>query len=237
MSAFIFHAFVQPRSFCGDFYFSWRGMKLYSASWFGGNICRLFAQMYAALCMFTAVAYVCVQILFTYTSFAYVCVRILCTLCGFCVSIRILCVLSRFCVRIRLIFTMFNADSIEVSDLEGSLIYFVHANTRDSWTVLRDPISRVPLITLSTWSTHYYWTVSRIRYWEFRWFICTRELLVIHYPILPWRFLVGLDKAILTGGVILLCTMLLCGSYINIVENYCLPWGNRPPTGAIIITL
>ena len=34
-------------------------------------------------------------------------------------------------------------------------------------------------------------------------------------------FFVGLYRAILPGGVILLCTMLLCGSYINVgYEGY-----------------
>ena len=52
MGAFTFLDFVQPGSFCGDFYFSWRAMTIYSASCFGGNLCRLFVQMYAALRMF-----------------------------------------------------------------------------------------------------------------------------------------------------------------------------------------
>ena len=46
-----------------------------------------------------------------FTDFAYVCVWILRTLCG-------------FCVRIRLIFTIFNADSLEGSDPEGSVNLF-----------------------------------------------------------------------------------------------------------------
>ena len=40
---------------------------------------------------------------------------------------------------------------------------------------------------------------------------------MINRPILPWRFLVGLDRAIyFPSGVILLCTMLICGRYINV---------------------
>ena len=40
---------------------------------------------------------------------------------------------------------------------------------------------------------------------------------MLHRPILPRGFLVGFDRAIyFPSGVILLCTMLLCGSYINV---------------------
>ena len=49
MGAFTFLAFVQPQSFRGDFYFSWRGMKFYSDSCFGGNVCRLFAKFWIRL--------------------------------------------------------------------------------------------------------------------------------------------------------------------------------------------
>ena len=56
--------FVQPQSFRGDVYFSWRGMTSYSSSCFGGNFCRLFAQFWVWLC---------------------VCLRLLCTFVyGFC---------------------------------------------------------------------------------------------------------------------------------------------------------
>ena len=94
----------------------------------------VFAMLYADLRMFTAFSYVCVRlarvvrILHTYTDL------LLRKLCG-------------FCVRIGLIFTMFNSDSLEGSNLEGSSISFVCAKARDSWTVSRDPILRVPSIS------------------------------------------------------------------------------------------
>ena len=44
---------------------------------------------------------------------------------------------------------------------------------------------------------------------------------MIHHPILLQRFLVDLDRAIyFTGGLILMCTMLLCGSYKCRYEGY-----------------
>ena len=52
---------------------------------------------------------------------------------------------------------------------------------------------------------------------------------MIHCPILPQRFLVGLDREIyFPGGLILLCTMLLCGSYINV--------GTKGTLGVIMIS-
>ena len=68
-------SFVQPRSFRGDFYFSWRGMTLYSASCFGGNFCRLFSQCCMRIC-------VCLRLFHTF-------VYGLRALCGFFIRIRI----------------------------------------------------------------------------------------------------------------------------------------------------
>ena len=80
---------------------------------------------------------------------------------------------------------------------------------------LEDPILRVPSSYFSAQAARYYWNVSRIRFWGFFKVLCLRELLIIHRPILPWRFLVDIDRVIyVPDGVILLCTMLLCGSYI-----------------------
>ena len=66
MGAFNFLALDQPWSFRGDFPFLLRAMTLYSTSWFLGNVCRLFAQMYADLRMFYGF---CVRLC---TAFAYV---------------------------------------------------------------------------------------------------------------------------------------------------------------------
>ena len=163
MGDFIFISFVQPQSFCGDFSFSWRGMTLYSASCSVVNVCRLFAQIYAALCMFysffvSLCAFVC-GFCARCVAFSYVYDFFVCMLYGFYVRIRLLCALSGFCVRIRLIFCArcvnfayvyglssecSNADSLEGSNLEGSLIYFICANALDSWQVSRNPILRVP---------------------------------------------------------------------------------------------
>ena len=108
--------FIQPRSIWGGISLSLRAMTIYSTSWFVGNVCRLFAQMYAALRMFYGF-FVRLCTAFAYTAFAYVCERLLRTLCGFCVRIRLifcticatsayvyvfLWVFSRFCVHIRL---------------------------------------------------------------------------------------------------------------------------------------
>ena len=144
-------------------------MTLYSASCFGGNVYRLFAQMYAAFRMFygfcvrlcTTFAYVygfCVHLCaaFAYVygfSFAHV-VRLLRTYTAFVRVERLLRTytayllrtLCSFCVRIRLIFTIFNADSLDGSDLACSSISFFRANSRDSWAVSRYPILRVLLI-------------------------------------------------------------------------------------------
>ena len=171
MGAFTFLDFVQPRSFSGDFSFSWRDMTLYSASCFGGNVYRLLVKFYIRLCVClrilrTFVYGFCVRIRLLHTF-----LRLLCTLCGFCArcatfvyvyglsfaqvvrilhmytafvrierllrtyTAYILRTLCGFCVRIRLIFTMFNADSLEGSDLAGPSISFILANACDSWTV------------------------------------------------------------------------------------------------------
>ena len=56
---------------------------------------------------------------------SYICVRLFCLLCRFCVHIKIylLRTLCRFCVYIQLILTMFNADCVKGSDLEGSSFF------------------------------------------------------------------------------------------------------------------
>ena len=170
MGAFTLLSFVQPRSFCGDCYFLWRSIMLYYASWFGQNVCRLFTQIYAALrivysfcsrlCMsFAYVQVFCVRFC---TDFAHI-LRLLHTntayllwkLCSFCVRIQHLCALRAFVYVYGLSFAMFDADSIEGSDLAGSLISCVCVNALDLWTV------------------------SKIRSWGFRRFLFPRELLVI----------------------------------------------------------
>ena len=182
--------FSKHDHFIGTFIFHYCRMTSYSDSWFGGNVCRLFAQMYAALRMFyvffvrlcTAFAHV-VRILGTYTAY------LLRKLCGFCVCIRLLCALNGFCVSIRLIFCghcaafayvyglysrCSNADSLEGYDLASSSIFF--GSCKLSWFVdsLEDPILRVLSISLSARAVCYYWTVLRIRSWGFRWFLYPR---------------------------------------------------------------
>ena len=107
------------------FFMAWRDILLCFLVW-SKRLQTVCAMMDTDLHMFTAFVRV-VQLLHTYTAYL---VR----------------TLYSFCVRIRLIFVMFNADSLKGSDLERSLIYFVRANTRDFWTVSRDPILRVPSI-------------------------------------------------------------------------------------------
>ena len=124
--------------------------------------------------------------------------------------------LCSFCVRKQLIFTVFNAESLEGSNLDGSLVSFFFVNAHDLWKVSRDTILRVPSI--------YFVCAS-----------CSWLLDTLDDPILivlsislsarsahdsPSKFLggffVSLDRSILPGGLILLCTMLLCGSYISV---------------------
>ena len=159
--------FVQPQSFRGDVYFSWRGMTSYSASCFGGNFCRLFAQFWVWLC-------VCLRLLCTFVygfcarcaDFSYVCgflfyaqfaafayVYSFCARCGafaylyglsFAHVVRhfrmytdfvpVVCILHTYTVFLHVVFllhtytdfvlTMFNVDSLEGSDLEGSVNLF-----------------------------------------------------------------------------------------------------------------
>ena len=126
MGAFIFISFVQPQSFCGDFSFSWRGMTLYSASCSVVNVCRLFAQIYAALCMFysffvSLCAFVC-GFCARCVAFSYVYDFFVCMLYGFYVRIRLLCALSGFCVRIWLIFCAHCAAFAYVYGLSSELV-------------------------------------------------------------------------------------------------------------------
>ena len=91
----------------------------------------------------------------TFTDFSYVygvcarCVRRLRTLCVFCVRIRILLrMYTNFAHVVRLLrtytallFTMFNVDSLEVSNLEGSVNFFcphelLVIQRPNSWEVL-----------------------------------------------------------------------------------------------------
>ena len=146
-----------------------------------------------------------------------VCIWLLCTLCVFFVRIRILRKLCGFCVGRRLL-----------------------SSQCSIWTVSRDPILGVPYIYFSVQtlvSCGYYWGIW---YWGFRQFLLSARAAsdywtVLRDPILrvpsiyfvrvrlswstdriPRRFLVGLDREILPCVLILLRTMLICGSYINI---------------------
>ena len=171
---FIFLAFVQPRSFRGDFYFSWRSIMSYSDSWSGGNVCRLFAQMYAALRIFTALC-----------TFVY----------GFCVHIRLLhTFVYGFCARCAAFAYVYGLYFAHVVRLLRTYTAYLHAfqsgqsqgipycrfldlffPCEGSWFVdsLEDPILRVPSISLSTRAACYYWTLSRIQYWGKDFFVRT----------------------------------------------------------------
>ena len=204
-----FLAFFQPQLFRGAFIFhgvAWRFTLLLALEETSADCLRNagcgFAYVYGffvRLCM--AFAHI-VRLLSTYTALIlrtlcsfYLRIRIflLHTLCGFCVHVRILCALCGFCIRIRLIFTIFNVDSLEGSNLEGYIDLFCLRNLLVQCGKYRG-----------------------IRSWGFRWFLLSAQAdRDPSYDFLG-GFFVGLDRAILYGGVILLCTMMLYGSYINV---------------------
>ena len=147
MAAVTYNDYVQPRSFCGEFSYSWRGMTSYSASWFGGNICRIFAQCWMRLCKQ-------LWILRTFTAFAHV--------------------VYSFCAR--------------CADFAYVYYFGLHdVQYGQSW---------------------------EIQSWRFRWFILYARAARNSPSELLGGLFVVLDRSILPGGVILLYTMLLCGSYI-----------------------
>ena len=182
MDAVTFIAFVQPRSFWGAFSFSWRGMMLYSASCFGGNVCKIFTQFWMRLC-------ICLRFLRTFLySFVARCVTF--------------AYLYRFCARCE----------------DFSYGYGLSSQCW-MWAVTRDPIFRVLLISLYVRAACSMWTVSRDL------ILRVPSISFVHSSCssftvrIPWGFLGGLDKAILPSWVILLCTMLFCGRYINLGEE------------------
>ena len=162
-------------------------MTLYSDSCFGVNSYRLFAQIYAALHMFYGF---CVRLCTVFVYIYVFCVR-LCT--DFAHDARIFRTLRGICVRIWLIFCASCAAFAYVYGfcaLWAALrTYTAYILQFSMWTVSRDPILQVPSIDLSAQAARYYWIVSTIQYWGFCQFLCPRELLVIHRPILPRRFL------------------------------------------------
>ena len=156
--------------------------------------------------------YVCVRLLYVCTDFAYFYAKILRTYTPF--IFRTLC---KLCVRILLIFC--DVQCGQSWGIWSCRFLNLFYPWERSWFLdsIQDPILRVPSMFLSARFMCYFGTVSRIRSWGFRKFLCPRKLLVIHRPILPWRFLVGIDRAIyFPFWVILLCIMLLCGSYIHV---------------------
>ena len=171
------------------------------------RLCTAFAYVYrfcVHLC--TSFAHV-LRILRTYTDY------ILHKLYGF------LCTLSGFAYVYSLTFSMFNVDRLEGSNISGSLICFVHANARDLLTLLRIRywgfcrvlFTRELLVTIGpsrgsdlAGSVESFVHAScpllldRLKYPIFRVpsSSLSNNMLVIHRSILPWRFLVDLDRAI-----------------------------------------
>ena len=213
-----------------------------------GNVCG-FAYVLRIMRMFVYVFFVCIRILRTFVysfcarcaDFAYVYrlsfakfVLLFRTYTSF---VRV----KRLYVRIRIIF--WNVLCGQSRGIQTCTFLDLFCPCKRSWFVdsLKDTILRVPSISLSSWADRYYWEVSRIRSWGFCRGICPRELFVIHRPILPQRFLVDLDRAIyFTGGVILLCNMLLCGSYKFRYKGYfgcnydILDWSRRSYTPLLL---
>ena len=243
MGEFTFLAVVQPWSCLGGFSFHGVAWRFYYSFWFRGNVCRLFAQMHAVLRMFTAFCTflygfcVHIQLLRTFmygfctgsAYFAYV------YSLYFAQVVRLLRTYTAF-VRIERLFRTYTAYLHGVQCRQYCVIRFCgflgfFCLCKRTWFMdsLEDLILRVPLISLSALDSRYYWTVSTTRSCGFRSWWCTRELLIIQCTILPWRFLAGLDRAAyFPSGVILMCTMLLCGIYINV--------GTKGTLGVIMIS-
>ena len=195
--------------------------------------------MWFCVC-FTDFAYICVRLFRTYTAFSYVCVRLLRILCGFCVRMWIilcascansayiygfLCTLSDFCLHIRIfvcIERLFNSlkfsmiqywgffDLLKVPKIQSwgfSYLLIVSANTHDNWTVWKIQSSGFGRDILPSICTRF-----SVPYYLIEFLF--DNIIAIHRPILHLRFLVDIDgEYIYRGGVILLYTMLLCGSY------------------------
>ena len=136
---------------------------------------------------------------------------------------------ERLSVRIRLIFCDVRwGQSREIQSC-GFFNFFCPCERSLFLDSLEDMILRVPPISLSARASRFYWKVSSIQFWGFCKSLCPRKLLVIHPPILSRRFLVGLNREIyFPGGVIFMCTMLLCGSYVNV--------GTKGTSGVIMIS-
>ena len=167
MDAVNFLAFVQPWSFCGDFYLSWIGMTSFSASLFGGNLCRLFVQCWMRLCVH-------LSLLGTFTYFAHVVYSFFARCAAFAYVYRF----STRCEAFAYVYS-----------------FFLHGLQCGN----------------SRW----------IRSWGLLQFILSARAACNSPSEFFGGYVVGLDRAILPSGVVLLCTMLLCGSYINIgYEGY-----------------
>ena len=215
----------------------------------------------------TAFAYVCVRILRTLCRF---CVRIQLIFCASCAAFsyiyRFLCAFSGFPYVYGLSFAMLNADCLEGSHLVGSLIFlsvqklvircqyqgsdlegsvelFFRARCSLLLDRIEDPILRVPPSYFSAKSACYYWTISRIRYWGFCRVIC--PTICLWFTVRSYFgcfFLILIEQYIYPGGVILLWTMLLCGSYKCRYEgyfgcNYDILYQSRISSTSLLLTL
>ena len=81
------------------------------------RLCKAFLHVVGYFCMYTD--------------------YLLSKMCGFCVDIQLFCYLRSFSYVYSLYVAMFDAESLDGSDLSVSLISVVCANVCDLWTVSR----------------------------------------------------------------------------------------------------
>ena len=156
----------------------------------------------------------------TYKDFAYVCVRLLRTLCGFLLCIRLF-------VRVERLFptyTDFYAHWAAFDSLKFSMIRYwgffdllkVCANTRDDCTVWRIRSSGFRQVLYPKICTLWLYHVILSDWGSYP--TIFSQFTVRSY--LRGFLLILIEQYIYPGRVILLCTMLLCGSYNCRCEGY-----------------
>ena len=147
------------------------------------------------LCVcFTDFAYIFVRLLSTYTAY------LLRKLCRFCIRIRIFVRVERLLILWKPLWSDLEGCLICLksrwSDLEGSLICWNSVQT----LVMIGPSGGSdlygPSISFSARAVRYYWTVWMIRYLWLRWVLYPKIWLGFTVRLLPWSFLVYLDRAI-----------------------------------------
>ena len=187
----------------------------------------------------------CMRLCIRFTGFAYVygfcvCIPIFCMFVyWFCVRCAAIAYEYGFCARWAAFAYVYGLSFAHVVWILHT--YMAYLQNVQMQTVSRDPILRVPWFILSVRTLLIHGKSQGIRSWGFRKYFCPRGLLVIIGQswgsnlegsvdffvrascswFTVWSYLRGffvvLDRAIyFTGGVILLCTILLWGSYINV---------------------